>query len=190
MIRAISCLALSLFLGGWAIAQVDQLPPSDKGPAESQAPPRYEHEAGVSSSRDTRIDISPPKDDVKGHPNSDTAVADAKDQALADVQEMHPWNPHKAAKDIEVGDFYFKRKNYHAAADRYQEALLYKPDDAVANFRLGECFEKLDDPDQAAAHYQEYLKILPQGPLSESAQKSLRKLKSDKAQAAGGDQAK
>ena len=41
-----------------------------------------------------------------------------------DVSEFHPWNPHKAAKDIEVGDYYFKeRKNYRAAADRYREAL-------------------------------------------------------------------
>jgi tetratricopeptide (TPR) repeat protein len=192
MARGIFCLVLSLCLGGWAAAQVDQLPQSDKGPGESQAPPRYERdrEAGVSSSRDTKIDTSPPKDDIKSHPNSDTAVADAKDQASDDVQELHPWNPHKAAKDVEVGDFYFKRKNYHAAVERYQDALLYKPDDALANFRLGETFEKLDDPDEAVAHYQEYLKILPHGPLSENAQKALRKLNGEKAQAAGTNQPK
>ena len=62
---------------------------------------------------------------------------------------MHPWDPHKAAKDIEVGDFYFRRRNYRAALDRYREALVYKPDDAIANFRLGESFEKLDQPDEA-----------------------------------------
>ena len=42
------------------------------------------------------------------------------------MSEFHPWNPHKAAKDIEVGDYYFKRKNYRAAEDRYREALFYK----------------------------------------------------------------
>ncbi len=181
MVLRISGFVLLLCLAGWAAAQVDQLPSSDKGPGAGEAPPRYEHDASVSSSRDTRIDISPPKDDAKNHPKSDTSAADVS--ASDDVQEMHAWNPHKASKAIEVGDFYFKRKNYNAALSRYQEALLYKPDDAVANFRLGECFEKLDDPDQAAAHFEEYLKILPRGPLSESAQKSLRKLKADKAQA-------
>ena len=38
-------------------------------------------------------------------------------------------------KDIQVGDFYFKRKNYKAALERYKEALYYKQNDAVATFR-------------------------------------------------------
>src|SRR6266568_3653713 len=83
-------------------------------------------EAQESSSRDTRIDISPPKDDAKNHPNSKSAVADLEEADrpdASDVQEFHPWNPMKALKDIEVGDFYFKRRNYRAALDRYKEAL-------------------------------------------------------------------
>ena len=83
------------------------------------------------------------------------------------------------AKDVEVGDFYFKRKNYRAAADRYQEALIYKPNDALVNFRAAQCLEKLKQPEEARAHYQEYLKILPQGPLAAEAEKALRKLGAD-----------
>jgi tetratricopeptide (TPR) repeat protein len=132
--------------------------------------------AEESSSKDTRIDLSPPSDDQKNHPQSGTAVVDAEDSA-SDVQEMHPWDPHKAAKDIEVGDFYYKRKNYHAALDRYKEALIYKPNDALANFRLAECSEKTGNRDDAVTHYQEYLKILPHGPLSPDAQKALDRLK-------------
>ena len=190
MVRLISVLLLALCWGAWAAAQVDQLPPDPNGPAPSQAPPRYEHEAGVSSSHDTKIDLSPPKDDAKDHPKSTSAVADAEDTAASDVQEMHPWNPHKAAKDIEIGDFYFKRKNYHAALDRYREALEYKPDDALANYRMGECFAKLDNPDEAVTHYQAYLKILPQGPLSGDAHKALEKLQAEKTQASRTDQPK
>src|SRR6266852_9910375 len=63
--------------------------------------------AEESSSKDTRIDLSPPKDDQKNHPMSGAAVSDAE-EAASDVQEFHPWDPHKAAKDVEVGDFYFK----------------------------------------------------------------------------------
>src|SRR6059058_4482209 len=55
------------------------------------------------------------------------------------------------AKDVEVGDFYFKRKNYRAAADRYQEALIYKPNDALVNFRAAQCLEKLKQRRGAAA---------------------------------------
>ena len=136
-------------------------------------------EAGESSSRDTRIDLSPPKDDAKKHPNSAAAVADAEDAAegKSEIQELHPWNPHKALKDTEVGDFYFKKKNYRAAMDRYQEALLYKPNDALATFHLAQCQEKLGQLQEAVISYEGYLKILPHGPLAEEAQKSIERLK-------------
>jgi tetratricopeptide (TPR) repeat protein len=132
--------------------------------------------AEQSSSKDTRVDLSPPSDDQKNHPQSGTAVVDAQDTA-SDVQEMHPWDPHKAAKDIEVGDYYYKRKNYRAALDRYKDALIYKPNDAVANFRLAECLEKTGNPDEAVIHYQEYLRILPHGPQAPDAEKALVRLK-------------
>jgi tetratricopeptide (TPR) repeat protein len=132
--------------------------------------------AEESSSKDTRVDLSPPSDDQKNHPQSGAATVDAED-AASDVQEMHPWDPHKAAKDVEVGDFYFKRKNYRAALERYKDALIYKPNDAVANFRLAECFEKTGGQDDAAMHYREYLKILPHGPQAADAQKALERLK-------------
>jgi len=156
------------------------------GPAQDSSHSRAA-EAGQSSSRDTKIDLSPPKDDAKNHPDSAAAVSDAEAESAADtedsggdVQEMHPWDPHKAAKDVEVGDFYFKQKNYRAAASRYREALFYKPDDAIANFRLGECLEKMNRPGEAALHYQAYLKILPDGPLSKDAHKQLEKLGREK----------
>ena len=88
------------------------------------------------------------------------------------VSEFHPWNPHKAAKDIEVGDFYFKRKNYRAAEDRYREALAYKENDAMATIKLAVCLEKLDRPDEARKQYESYLKILPQGPQADEAKKA------------------
>jgi tetratricopeptide (TPR) repeat protein len=132
--------------------------------------------AEESSSKDTRVDLSPPSDDQKNHPQSGAAMVDAED-AASDVQEMHPWDPHKAAKDVEVGDFYFKRKNYHAALERYKEALIYKPNDALANFRLAVCLEKTGNPSEALTHYQEYLKILPHGPLAPDAEKALERLK-------------
>jgi tetratricopeptide (TPR) repeat protein len=184
MFRFIAVLVLSICAGPWGMAQVDQLPQSDKAPGQNEAPPRYERdkEAGESSSRDTKIDISPPKDDDKNHPLSGTVVSDAELEAAPapapnDVQEVHLWNPHKASKDIEVGDFYFKRKNYPAALARYQDALVWKNNDAMANFRIAECFEKLKNPGDAATHYQEYLKILPHGPLSGDAQKAIDRIK-------------
>ena len=136
-------------------------------------------EAGESSSRDTRIDITPPSDDAKKHPFSKAAIADAEEQDQAensDIQEVHPWNPMKALKDVEVGDFYFKRKNYRAARDRYQEALYYKDNDAMASLRLAQCQEKLGDKVEAKKYYEQYLKILPEGEFAKEAQASLDRL--------------
>jgi tetratricopeptide (TPR) repeat protein len=137
-----------------------------------------EREAEVSSSKDTRVDLSPPAGDDKKHPQSGTAVMDAED-ANTDVQEMHSWDPHKAAKDVEVGDFYYKRKNYRAALARYKEALIYKPNDALATYRLAECQDKTGDGSEAVTHYQDYLKILPHGPFAADAQRALERLKAD-----------
>ncbi len=166
------------------VAQVETLPPTDQGPGKNDAPPRDDETppANVSSSRATRIDLSPPADDAKNHPNSGPEIKSPEDEN--DVQEMHPWDPHKAAKDVEVGDFYFRRKNYRAAIERYREALLFKPDDALANFRLGESLEKTNQVDESLQHYQAYLKILPHGPLSKEAEKAVEKLKSEKSQSA------
>src|SRR5438067_536266 len=132
----------------------------------------------MSSSKDTRIDLSPPANDQKNHPMSGAAVSDAED-AASDVQELHPWDPHKAAKDIEVGDFYFKKKNYRAALERYKEALVYKPNDAVAQFRLAQCQDRTGNSSEAITHYHDYLKILPHGPFAADAQKALERLKAE-----------
>jgi len=82
----------------------------------------------------------------------------------------------KAQKDVEIGDYYFRRKNYRAAMDRYKEALYYKENDAVATYRLAVCLEKLGDKDEARKDFEQYLKILPEGPLSKDARASLEKL--------------
>ncbi|MGO9863610.1 MAG: tetratricopeptide repeat protein [Terriglobales bacterium] len=150
---------------------------SDKAAADKSA--AQSREAEESSSRDTRIDTTPPKDDAKNHPNSKAAVADldvADNPDASGVQEFRPWNPMKAMKDIEVGDFYFKHKNYKAALDRYKEALYYKDNDAIASFRLAVCEEKLGDKAEARKYYEQYLKILPEGPFAKDAHASLDRL--------------
>ena len=181
MRRFVLIALISLFLGGWAVAQQQA---DQEQPGQNQAPPRSdrgrEAEAGESSSHDTRVDLTPPKDDAKNHPNSSVVETNPEGEP-ADVQEMHPWNPYRAMKDDEVGDFYFKRKSYRAALTRYQDALIWKEKDAIANFRIAQCYEKLDQPDQAIPYYQEYLKILPEGPFAKEARRALEKLKAAEA---------
>lgn len=137
---------------------------------ENQPPKKAPREAGESSSRDQIIDLSPPTNDAKDHPDSDVSDSDS------DVTEFHQWDPHKAQKSVEVGDFYLKRKNYAAAIDRYREALQYKPNDAIATFRLAQALEQDQKFDDARKEYANYLKILPHGPSAADARKALERL--------------
>ena len=168
---------------------------SEKLPAPNPhlAPPRSDHvdassladDAGESSSKDTQIDLSPPPDDTKEHQQSSDLLhqqgpdllKDGGTGASTDTSEFRLWDPHKAAKDIEVGDYYFKRKNYTGAEGRYRDALLYKDNDAVATYKLAVCLEKLNRFDEALTQYESYLKILPYGPESAEANKAIERLK-------------
>ena len=159
-------------------------PQPNAEPASASSAASSSSSSSGSSSKDDPTDLAPPAGDDKSHPGSAEAVRDAEDQAglyegdeIGGVQEFKPWNPHKAEKDVEVGDFYFKRKNYRAAVDRYREALYYKNNDAAATFKLAICQEKLGEIEDARQGYENYLKILPEGPFAEEAHRGVERLK-------------
>ena len=158
-----------------------QPPPGQSSPTPAAGAPG---DSAESSSRDTRIDTAVPRDDAKSHPNSEEAISDLDapppSDSNSDVQEFHPWNPYKANKNIQVGDFYFHRRNYKGALERYKDALYYKQNDAVATFRAGECEEKLGNKVEAKKYFEQYLKILPDGPSAKEARNSLAKLEKAK----------
>ena len=149
-------------------------PKSGTPPGKNPPPPRSEpvQDPNESSSRDTQI---------RDEPNLPPDMNEGQEPE-SDVQEMHPYDPHRAEKNVEVGDYYMKRKNYRAAESRYREALEYKPNDAIATFRLAVVLEKTGELEEARQSYQEYLKILPQGPFAAEAKKALERLKPKKEQ--------
>ncbi len=159
-----SCLLASVLMGS-AVAQSQQ-------PRDNPPPPRSSDD-GVSSSNSTRINLAPPRGDAKEHPNS--GVAD-------EVLEMYTYDPHRAAKDVEVGDYYFNDKNYKAAVSRYRSALRWKPKDAFATFKLALALEKKGDLDEARTNYEEYLKILPEGDKAADCKKALERLPKEQAE--------
>jgi tetratricopeptide (TPR) repeat protein len=156
--------------------QTSSSPKNSSAPPGSASRPAEPDTSQESSSRDTRVDTTPPRDDDKNHPYSHDVASDLEAPPASDVQEFHPWNPYKAGKDIQVGDFYFKRGNFKGALERYKDALYYKQGDAVATFRIGECQEKLGNKAEARKYFEQYLKILPEGPLAKTAHASLEKL--------------
>jgi tetratricopeptide (TPR) repeat protein len=175
-VAVLACVSVCFCYAPQMVAQQDDsLPQASRQDEKEENAARAAEE---SSSKDTRVDLSPPKDDEKNHPMSAAAVSDAQ-EAPSDVQELHPWDPHKAAKDVEVGDYYFKRKNYKAAIERYKHALIYKQDDAIATYRLAVSLDKTGNSADAVTYYRGYLKILPHGPYAADAQKAISRLTPD-----------
>jgi tetratricopeptide (TPR) repeat protein len=86
---------------------------------QNQPPPRSDRnkEAGESSSRDNQIDLSPPSNDAKEHPNSALPRDDSDDNSSGDVQEFH----FSMAPSLE------KLARLDEAAECYQEYLKILP---------------------------------------------------------------
>jgi len=120
---------------------------------------------GESSSRDSQISL----EKRTSKPANDASGPD-------DVQEMRPYDPHKAAKDMEVGQYYLKQKNYRAALERFNDALLYKPRDAEATIGLAQTQDKLGLSTPAYENYRTYLEIFPGGPMARQAQEAIKRL--------------
>jgi tetratricopeptide (TPR) repeat protein len=140
------------------------VPPKNNPPPRSDQDNSTTNEGEYSSSKTYKIDISPPSGEASTPDDS------------GDVNELKPWNPHKALKAIEVGDFYRKRKKYAAAESRYREALQWKPNDAIASFRLAQTLEKMGRGDEAISYYRAYLKIIPEGEFAEDSHKGITRL--------------
>ena len=69
--------------------------------------------------------------------------ADSTAEKVEEVEEGPPEpDPQKAKEHVEIGDFYYKRKNYTAAAERYREAIQFNPKWAKAYEKLVGVLEK------------------------------------------------
>ncbi|MEK7404310.1 MAG: tetratricopeptide repeat protein [Acidobacteriota bacterium] len=82
-----------------------------------------------------------------------------EDESLA-VKE-YSFNPLQAEKEIKIGNFYFKKGSYKAAALRFREATRWNPGLAEAWLRLGETHEKLNDRNAAREAYAKFLALAP-----------------------------
>ncbi len=143
-------------------SQSDDKKSSQPQNANPTLPADDQEQQGESSSRDSQIDLN---------------AAPANRKASAAPQE-YPYDPHKAAKDLEVGNYYLKQKNYRAALERFHDALLSKPNDAEATYGLAVTQEKLELWDEAYKNYSKYLEILPRGPMAAESKRAMTRLDS------------
>lgn len=82
-------------------------------------------------------------------------------------------NPLQAAKEIRVGNYYFKKGSYKAAMRRYEESVKWDPNSAEGWYKLGEAQAKLGDDKAARQAWSKYLEIDPDGKFAASVKKRL-----------------
>jgi tetratricopeptide (TPR) repeat protein len=85
-------------------------------------------------------------------------------------------NPIESARNINVGNQYFKKGNYRAAANRFKEASLWDPGNAEAFLRLGEALERAHDLAPAREAYAKYLELAKDSKDADAIKKRIAKL--------------
>jgi tetratricopeptide (TPR) repeat protein len=99
-----------------------------------------------------------------------------KDNATESAPDQPTWDPQRAEKDIEVGQYYMKKGDVDAAIDRFQDATVAKPGYAVPFKFLGEAQEKKGMKKPAIKSYQRYLELYPKAEDAEKIKKRIEKL--------------
>ena len=113
-----------------------------------------------------------PNDDMKPKPSS----KQKKDSATQNAPDQPTWNPLRAEKDLEVGQYYMKKGDLDAAIDRFQDATVAKPGYAIPFRFLGEAQERKGLKKQAIKSYQRYLDLYPHAEDGSKIKKKLEKL--------------
>jgi tetratricopeptide (TPR) repeat protein len=133
----------------------------------SGLPLRAQDPAPESSSKPAETPA--PKKPDKKH-KSDAATQNAPDQPS--------WDPLRAEKDIEVGQYYMRKGDVDAAIDRFQDATTAKPGYAIPFRYLGDAQEKKGLRKEAIKSYSRYLDLYPHAEDGDKIRKKIDKLRS------------
>ncbi|HEX5481112.1 MAG TPA: tetratricopeptide repeat protein [Terriglobia bacterium] len=90
------------------------------------------------------------------------------------------YTPPGAAKSVEIGNFYLRKKDYRGALSRFEEAVRTNPDYAPAYLGMGHVYEKMGLNRKALKAYEKYLDELPSdedAARAKSVHKSIARLK-------------
>ena len=95
----------------------------------------------------------------------------------ARLPKEYSFNPLQSTKEVTVGEFYFKKGDYLAAATRFREATLWNAGNAQAWLRLAEASEKKKAPKEAREAYMKYADLAPDAKNIADVRKRIEKLK-------------
>ena len=107
----------------------------------------------------------------KPKPNTDNATQNAPDQPT--------WDPLRAEKDLEVGQYYMHKGDVDAAIDRFEDAITAKPGYAIPFRFLGEAQEKKGLKRDALKSYTRYLDLYPHAEDKSKIEKKIEKLRGE-----------
>ena len=149
-LKRIILLAAAFFLSCWtSSAHASRQDPGTKQQEPAPAPPQ--------------------KPSAK--PNQDSATSSAPDQPT--------WDPLRAEKDLEVGQYYMHKGDVDAAIDRFEDAIVAKPGYAVPFKFLGEAQEKKGLKKKALKSFQRYLDLYPHAEDGDKIRKKMEKLQKE-----------
>lgn len=108
------------------------------------------------------VEVEPPEEDEASKPKE------------------YAFNPLQAEKELRIGNFYWKKKSYRAAAMRYDEATKWNPGYAEAWLKLGEAREKMNQSAEARAAYEQFLGLADDDKRAADVKKRVAKLPAPK----------
>ena len=104
----------------------------------------------------------------------DTGIAEGEENT--ETPAVKEPDPKLAERDVTIGNFYMKKKNYDAAIQRFLEALEYKKDSHQAYEGLIRAYEKIGEICKAINACKDFLENNPDSPKASEFRKKLAKL--------------
>ncbi len=130
------------------------------------------HTPGQDPPQESTSKPASPPNDMKPKPTG----KQKKDSATQNAPDQPTWDPLRAEKDLEVGQYYMKKGDLDAAIDRFQDATTAKPGYAIPFRYLAEAQEKKGLKKQAIKSYQRYLDLYPHAEDGDKVRKKIDKL--------------
>ncbi|MDR0841792.1 MAG: tetratricopeptide repeat protein [Acidobacteriota bacterium] len=103
----------------------------------------------------------------------DTDLAEGKEPE----PELREPSPARARQNVNIGNTYFKRRNYVAAISRYIEAISWQQDSIPAHEALARAYEKTGDLAKAILTLQTVIEKNPDSPKNKEFQLKIDALK-------------
>lgn len=145
--------------------------------------------AGLSHAQQAQTQLPPDESKTQLPPDESKAQAPGDESKIEEGQlppdedktsrkeEPVVFNPVTSKHDVMVGDEYFKKGNFRAAAARYKDATKSNDGNADAWLHLGDAEDRMHDTKAAREAYEKYLQVAPEAKNAAEVKKKLAKLK-------------